>query len=131
MIQYNTTVNKYPDHVDVRFSNGRGRSGQQYAFIRPALKCFNRSRRCRVDQIELVIEEHFPVVNYYKIDGEIIGAKNEEFALKEYWRVCAIEDCKARKRFVVEPLTCDHPATRQRAHPSGDMYCLDCGASEV
>jgi hypothetical protein len=51
-------------------------------------KCSNRSRRVSLENIQQAIEKHYQTVNYYLIDGLTIGAKNEDFALKEYWRVC-------------------------------------------
>ena len=96
------------DHVKISYSNGRGRSGKRYAYIRPSLKCFNRSRRCRVNRIEQTIAKHFPVVNYYQVDGFVIGAKNVRSALGEYWRVCELN--KIGDEFPVELITAGHPA---------------------
>lgn len=72
----------------IKYSNGRGKNGQQYAYLRPSKKCSNRSRRVLVRNIQKAIDKHFSEVNYFWIDGLIIGAKNDQFALKEYWRVC-------------------------------------------
>ena len=91
------------DQVKISYSYGRGKYGKNYAYIRPAKDCFNRSRRCETHKIDQLIQKHFPVVNYYLIEQRIIGAKNEEFALKEYWRVCAKENIK--KIFPVKLLT--------------------------
>lgn len=75
-------------HVKIEYSNGRGKYGRMFAFIRPADKCSNRSRRVPLERLGQTISIHFPEINYYKIGGLIIGAKNETFALKEYWRIC-------------------------------------------
>jgi len=80
------------EHVTISYSNGRGKYGQQFAYVRPSGKCSNRSRRCAADKVQDVVSKHFPVVNYYKINGWIIGAKNENFALKEYYRICDVAD---------------------------------------
>ena len=100
---------KYILHdIEITYSNGRCRNGQQYAFIRPSQKCFNRSRRCRVDKIDSAIKKHFPVVNYYRIDGHVIGAKDERSALGEYWRVCELD--KIGMDFPVELITAEASA---------------------
>lgn len=75
-------------HIKVEYSNGSAKNGRVFAYFRPAGKCSNRSRRVPVDKLESAIQTHFPCVNYYQVDGCIIGAKNETFALKEYWRIC-------------------------------------------
>ena len=74
--------------VKVEYSNGKGKSGKNYAFIRPSGKCSNRSRRVEASKVKQAIDEHFPNVNYYEIGGLVIGAKNPEFAVKEFYRVC-------------------------------------------
>ena len=75
-------------HVKIEYSNGSGKCGRLFAYIRPAGECSNRSRRVPVEKLAAAIETHFPCVNYYQVDGLIIGAKNEEFAIKEYYRIC-------------------------------------------
>ena len=74
--------------VKVTYSAGRSKYGLRYAYVRPSGECFNRSWRCPEDLIDKIIEKHFPVVQYYCIDGHTIGARNPEAALREYWRVC-------------------------------------------
>ena len=74
--------------ITIDYSAGRGKYGRQYAYIRPAGNCHNRSRRVRVDMIGSIIQKHFPEVHYYLVNGITIGAKNEDCALREYWRVC-------------------------------------------
>lgn len=76
------------EHIKIEYSRGRGKYGKQYVYVRPSKKCFNRSRRWTPDKLQQGIEKHFPVVHYYLIDGFVIGAKNPEFALMEYYRVC-------------------------------------------
>ena len=87
------------EHVKIEYSNGRGKHGRQFAYVRPSGKCSNRSRRCAAYKVNEFVAKHFPVVNYYKVDGLVIGAKNEQFALKEYWRICDQNDIG--KRFKV------------------------------
>ncbi len=87
------------DYLKIEYSNGRGKYGRKFAYVRPAGKCSNRSRRFSIEKLASGIEKHFPSVNYYRIDGWLIGAKNEEFALKEYWRIC--EQSKINKPFEV------------------------------
>lgn len=78
------------EHIKITYSNGRGKYGQQYAYIRPAMECFNRSRRVLAEKLQGEIARHFPgnKVNYYKVGDYCIGAKDEKAAIKEYWRVC-------------------------------------------
>lgn len=76
------------EHVEIEYSAGRGKFGRLFAYIRPAGKCSNRSRRVPVEKLAAEIEKHFPFVNYYRVDGLTIGAKSAAFALKEYWRIC-------------------------------------------
>jgi hypothetical protein len=86
------------NHITIDYSAGRGKSGQRYAYVRPALPCRNRSRRFRLDKLQAGIEKHFPQVLYFDICGTVIGAKDEASALKEYWRICPIEEIgKAQK----------------------------------
>lgn len=76
------------EHIKIEYSAGRAKYGRQFAYVRPAGKCSNRSLRVPVEKLAAAIETHFPCVNYYQVDGLMIGAKNEKFALKEYWRIC-------------------------------------------
>lgn len=80
--------------VKIDYSAGRGKNGNRYAYIRPAGKCHNRSRRVSADADRVLdtIERHFPEVKYYKIEGLVIGAKSPEFALREFWRICERKD---------------------------------------
>lgn len=94
-------------HVKIQWSRGRGKNGRQYGYIRPAKKCFNKSRRCTCKSVTAIMKKHFPVVNYYEIDGFVIGAKNKDFALKEYWRVC--EKSKIKQQFEVKLIIDDYP----------------------
>lgn len=90
----------YP--VSVISSNGFSKNGEQYVFIRPTRQCFNRSRRCLKSNAERTIKKWFTPINYYEIQGHIIGSNNEVNALKEYWRVCAPENIG--KQFVIASL---------------------------
>ena len=76
------------EHIKIEYSAGHAKYGRQFAYIRPAGKCSNRSRRVLVEKLACAIKTHFPTVNYYLVDGLKIGAKSEQFALKEYWRIC-------------------------------------------
>ena len=87
------------EHIKIEYSAGRAKYGRQFAYVRPAGKCSNRSRRVPVEKLEAAIKAHFPCVNYYQVDGFTIGAKNEVFALKEYWRIC--DKSKINKPFEV------------------------------
>ena len=87
------------EHIKVEYSSGRGKNGRKYAYIRPAGKCSNRSRRIQIEKVAEVISTHFPQVNYYIVDTLIIGAKNEAFALREFYRVC--EKSKINQPFEV------------------------------
>lgn len=95
--------------VSVTYSNGRGKNGKQYAFVRPSAECFNRSRRVGgYDRQELndailkTVEKHFHPLNYYRVDGHVIGSNSEQGALAEYHRVCALSD--VGKRFEVKQI---------------------------
>lgn len=93
-------LNNENSQVRVTRSLGRARGGIQYYYIRPALKCLNRSRRVRSDRVQWTIDKHYPVVNYYRIDGVVIGAKDEDSARKEYKKVCEMR--KQREYFEAE-----------------------------
>jgi hypothetical protein len=84
--------------VKVILSGGRGKYGQQYAYIRPAKTCHNRSRRVEVQSLEESVAKIFPEVHYWNIGGLTIGARNEDHAWREYWRVC--ERSQIRKKLV-------------------------------
>jgi hypothetical protein len=88
------------DDVIVERSKGRGQNGKAYMFVRPAKKCMNRSRRVTPDKVQLTTDVYFTPMNYYLVNGWIIGSNTERNALKEYWRVCANEDIG--KEFTVE-----------------------------
>lgn len=89
--------------VEIQYSLGKGKNGRQFAFVRPSGNCSNKSRRVAVEKIEQVIKKYFPVVNYYRIDDLKIGAKDEQFAVKEYYRIC--EKSKINKPVNVIPLS--------------------------
>lgn len=75
--------------IEITYSDGRGKSGQQYAYIRPAGKCRNKSRRCAVQDIQKTIDRYFaPEVKYYEVDGFTIGSNSPDNGLKEYYRIC-------------------------------------------
>lgn len=81
------------DQINIEFSAGRGKRGRAFAYIRPAKQCLNRSRRVDICLIDDTIKKWFsPLVNYYQINGAIIGSNNPKNALKEYYRVCKREN---------------------------------------
>lgn len=86
------------EEVSVTISNGRGKYGKQYAYIRPGKPCVNRSRRVEVNEVEKWIRIIFPEVHYWRIGGLVIGARDEDQAWREYWRVC--ERSQIRKKEV-------------------------------
>lgn len=43
----------------IKYSNGRGKNGQQYAYLRPSKKCSNRSRRVLVRNIQKAINKKY------------------------------------------------------------------------
>jgi len=90
--QHRAKKEKDMERISIIYSNGKGRLGRRFAFIRPTGNCRNKSRRCHVHDIQKVVDKYFPVVNYYSIDGLIFGAKDERFALREYWKVCEIQN---------------------------------------
>lgn len=75
-------------HLDIVISDGFSKNGAKYAYVRPSEKCDNKSRKVLARNIDNLIKKHYPVVRYYKVDGYTIGAKNKQFALGEYWRIC-------------------------------------------
>lgn len=86
--------------VKVTYSRGRGKYGKLYAYIRPGKPCANRSRRVEVHQVDKWIEILYPAgeVHYWRIGGLVIGARDEDQAWREYWRVC--ERSQIRKKEV-------------------------------
>lgn len=98
----------YPS-IDIRRSNGHTRSGKKVFYIRPLQECSNRSRRITgwsfyelQEKIDRVCDKWYSPMVYYKIEGNIIGSNSKINALKEYWRICNIEDSKAKKLFEVK-----------------------------
>lgn len=84
--------------VPVTISQGHGKYGKQYAYIRPSKPCANRSRRVEVHEVEKWIRIIYPKVHYWRVGGLVIGAKDEDQAWREYWRVC--ERSQIRKKEV-------------------------------
>lgn len=80
------------ENLKIERSNGSGKYGQVFYYVRPAGKCSNRSMRFAADKLDTGIKTHFPNVNYYMIQGLTIAAKNESFAIKEYRRICDLKD---------------------------------------
>jgi hypothetical protein len=76
--------------VHIRRSAGRAKDGMPVFYVRPAQSCENRSRRfLGYDQRDKGIIKWFvPNVNYYLVDGHLIGSNTAQNALKEYWRIC-------------------------------------------
>jgi len=100
----------YPPDVKVTKSNGLGKGGKTYYYIRPLAECHNRSRKVSgftyqeiQEKIEKTIAKWYaPMVILYEVDGHIIGSNSKWNALEEYWRRCDIEDAKAKKQFEVK-----------------------------
>ncbi len=99
--------------IKVTKSNGLGKGGKTFYYIRPLTECHNRSRKVSgfthqeiQEKIEKVITKWYsPIVVLYEVDGHIIGSNSKENALKEYWRICELADAKAKKMFDVKVLT--------------------------
>ncbi len=87
-------------HIKIDHSAGIGKNGKRYVYVRPACQCSNKSRRVEIGSLSTLILRHYPVVNYYIVDGHTIGAKSAKNALLEYWRICERE--KVGKDFEVE-----------------------------
>lgn len=100
-------LEKYKEAININFSIGKGKGGKKYAYIRPKANCFNRDRKVggftknelRVQIIKCIEKYYFPI-RYYELENHIIGANNEDNALKEYWRVCDLKD--VGKQFVIK-----------------------------
>ena len=92
-----------PSAVKVEISSGRGKYGKQYAYIRPAKPCANRSRRVAAMDVDKWVRIIFPKVNYWNIGGLVIGARDEDHAWTEYWRVCEKEQIR-KKQVEIFPL---------------------------
>lgn len=92
-----TTIEK----VKVTYSNGRGKYGRQYAYIRPAKPCDNAGRRVLASNVSKSIERHFNPCYYWNVGDCLIGANSEDAAWKEYWRIC--KRSEIRKKIV--PIT--------------------------
>lgn len=83
----------YPQ-VEIKLSKGFMKGGTRKWFIRPAINCFNRSRiATTLESAEKMAKKWYsPTVQLYSIGGREIGSNNPENALKEYWRVCEMEE---------------------------------------
>lgn len=86
--------------LSIQRSNGNSRGGKSVYYIHPAQPCSNKSRKVSgytykeiQEKLEKVCKTWYaPIVIYYKIEGFIIGSNSKANALKEYWKICAIED---------------------------------------
>lgn len=75
--------------IKITKSSGRGKFGQQYYYVRPGFKCFNKSRRCKTDDLDRCIEKYFaPRLRKFEIEGLLIAAPDWDKAIAEYNRVC-------------------------------------------
>lgn len=91
--------------ITITQSNGRGKGGKSYYFIRPLAKCDNRSRKVggfnyqeiqpKIDKV--IAKWYFPIVILYQVEDMVIGSNSKENALKEYWRVCDPNDIGVTK----------------------------------
>lgn len=82
-------------NVSVCYSRGYGKGGKRYYYIRPKDDCYNQSRKVSgwtgdelFDAIVRCVKKWYEPIQYFMIEGKIIGSNNEENALKEWWRVC-------------------------------------------
>lgn len=101
---------QYPNIV-IRRSNGRSGSGKKALYIRPSLDCANRSRKITgwnyyelQEKLNKVCEKWYAPMIYYEVNGDIIGSNSKQNALKEYWKVCSLEDSKAKKPFEIKQI---------------------------
>jgi hypothetical protein len=82
--------------VKIERSNGNGKGGKIFYYIRPLQECMNKSRKASGftpaelhEKISNVITKWYsPMVIMYMVNGWVIGSNSKENALKEYWRVC-------------------------------------------
>lgn len=85
-----------PSYIEAVYSNGRGMANMQYVYLRPRVKCDNKSRRVGAfykDELWRKVDKvakkwYSPEIKLYKIDNNIIASNNEENALKEWWKIC-------------------------------------------
>lgn len=94
------------EKVKVTYSNGRAKGGITYAYFRPSFDCSNKSRRCRVEDLDDQIFRCFPgpFIRYFIVDTySVIGAKDEAAAVKEYYKIC--EEEKKGAEVTVEEIT--------------------------
>lgn len=86
--------------IKIEKSNGRGKGGRSVYYIRPIQKCFNKSRKVsgfthaeiEEKKEKLINKWYAPMIIYYEINGCVIGSNSKENALKEYSRICDLED---------------------------------------
>lgn len=65
-----------------------------------------------IDKANEIGEKHYSGCKYFLVDNVVIGAKNEEMAIKEYWRVCA-PPLVGFTGFEVKEI--EHPANPEKA----------------
>lgn len=93
------------EDIQIRKSNGLGKYGKSYYFIRPLAECGNRSRKVgginyqeiqpKIDKV--IAKWYSPRVILYLVADMVIGSNSKENALKEYWRVCHPNDIGVTK----------------------------------
>lgn len=96
-------------NIKITHSNGLGKGGKMFVFIRPDFDCMNRSRRVGAytseelkEVVAKCIAKYYTPLKQYMVDGHIIGSNNEKNALREYWKVC--DKNYVGKRFLVEEM---------------------------
>lgn len=98
------------DDVKITRSNGRGKGGKSFYFIRPLSECNNRSRKVggfnyqeiqpRIDR--LIAKWYSPRIILYQVADMVIGSNSKENALKEYWRVCERKNIGVNKEVEIK-----------------------------
>lgn len=80
------------DEVGVKTerSSGKSKAGIPIFYVRPAISCYNKSRRyVGYQKMNAGIKRwYYPKVRYFLVDNYLIGANKEKNSLKEYWRIC-------------------------------------------
>ena len=90
------------DELKITRSNGNGKGGKTFYYVRPIYDCFNRSRKVSGftyreihEKLDKLIETWYsPKIILYEIQGHTIASNSKENALKEFWRVCELTDVK-------------------------------------
>ena len=86
------------DNFCLERSRGRAKGGKVVIFLRPALKCRNRSWRISgvsvgecIQKAESKVKDRFYPLMLFKVDGLVIAANGDKTARLEYDRICERE----------------------------------------